>query len=60
MRDKCISRKAHRVPQYVPSRYNDNLNLTVGYKSTFNSSSPGELRMDGFMISFVYGRLKSE
>jgi hypothetical protein len=34
---------------------NDNLNLTVGYKSTFNSSSPGELRMDGFMISLVYG-----
>jgi hypothetical protein len=48
---------------------NSNLNLTVGYKSTFNSSSPGELRMDGFMISLVYGwhpliegmrRLKSE
>ncbi len=34
---------------------NENLNLTVGYKSTFNSSSPGELRMDGFMISLVYG-----
>ena len=34
---------------------NSNLNLTVGYKSTFNSSSPGELRMDGFMISLVYG-----
>jgi hypothetical protein len=48
---------------------NDNLNLTVGYKSTFNSNSPGDLRMDGFMISLVYGwhpliegmkRLKSE
>jgi len=34
---------------------NDNLNLTVGYKSTFNSSNAGDLRMDGFMISFVYG-----
>ncbi len=34
---------------------NQNLNLTVGYKSTFNSSSPGELRMDGLMISLVYG-----
>jgi hypothetical protein len=34
---------------------NDNLNLTVGYKSTFNSNNPGDLRMDGFMISFVYG-----
>jgi hypothetical protein len=47
----------------------DNLNLTIGYKSTFNSSNPGDLRMDGFMISLVYGwhpliegmkRLKSE
>jgi hypothetical protein len=34
---------------------NDNLNLTVGYKSTFNSSNAGDLRMDGFMISLVYG-----
>jgi len=34
---------------------NDNLNLTVGYKSTFNSNNPGDLRMDGFMISFTYG-----
>jgi hypothetical protein len=34
---------------------NDNLTLTAGYKSTFNSSSPGELRMDGLMISLVYG-----
>jgi hypothetical protein len=48
---------------------NENLNLTVGYKSTFNSNSPTELRMDGFMVSLVYGwhpliegmkRLKSE
>ena len=48
---------------------NPNLNLTVGYKSTLNDSAPGDLRMDGFMISLVYGwhpiiegakRLKSE
>jgi len=48
---------------------NDNLNLTVGYKSTVNDSDPGDLRMDGFMVSLVYGwhpliegmkRLKSE
>ena len=48
---------------------NDNLNLTVGYKSTVNDSAPGDLRMDGFMVSLVYGwhpllegskRLKSE
>jgi len=34
---------------------NDNLTLTVGYKSTFNSSNPDELRMDGLMISLTYG-----
>ena len=34
---------------------NSNLNLTVGYKSTINDSAPGDLRMDGFMISLVYG-----
>ena len=48
---------------------NDNLNVTVGYKSTVNDSAPGDLKMDGFMISLVYGwhpivegmkRLKSE
>ena len=48
---------------------NDNLNLTVGYKSTVNDSAPGDLRMDSFMVSLVYGwhplvegarRLKSE
>ena len=49
---------------------NDNLNLTVGYKSTLNSSSdPTALRMDNFMVTLVFGwhpllegarRLKSE
>jgi len=48
---------------------NDNLNLTFGYKSTVNDNAPGDLRMNGFMLSFVYGwhpliegsrRLKSE
>jgi hypothetical protein len=48
---------------------NDNLNLTVSYKSTFNDTAPGDLRMDNFMITLVYGwhpllegakRLKSE
>ena len=34
---------------------NDNLNLTVGYKSTLNDSSPGDLRMDSFMVSLVFG-----
>jgi hypothetical protein len=34
---------------------NENLNVTVGYKSTINDSAPGDLKMDGFMISFVYG-----
>jgi hypothetical protein len=48
---------------------NDNLNLTVGYKSTINDGAPDALRMDGLMVSLVYGwhpviegmhRLKSE
>jgi hypothetical protein len=34
---------------------NDNLNLTVGYKSTINDSAPGDLRMDAFMVTLVYG-----
>jgi hypothetical protein len=34
---------------------NDNMNLTVGYKSTMNDSAPDALRMDGFMITLVYG-----
>jgi len=48
---------------------NDNLNLTFGYKSTVNDNAPGDLQMDSFMISLVFGwhplvegmkRLKSE
>jgi hypothetical protein len=48
---------------------NSNLNLTFGYKSTINDSAPGDLKMDSFMITLVYGwhpliegskRLKSE
>ncbi len=34
---------------------NENLSVTVGYKSTVNDSAPGDLKMDGFMISLVYG-----
>jgi len=34
---------------------NDNLNLTVGYKSTINDSAPTDLRMDGIMVTLVYG-----
>jgi hypothetical protein len=34
---------------------NDNLNLTVGYKSTVNDSAPGDLRMDAFMVTLVFG-----
>ena len=36
-------------------KINDNLNLTVGYKSTVNDSDPGDLRMDAFMVTLVYG-----
>jgi hypothetical protein len=48
---------------------NENLNLTVGYKSTINDSAPTDMRMDGFMVTLVFGwhpivegmrRLKSE
>jgi Putative MetA-pathway of phenol degradation len=48
---------------------NENMNLTVGYKSTVNDSAPTDLRMDGFMVTLVFGwhpivegmrRLKSE
>jgi hypothetical protein len=34
---------------------NDNLNLTVGYKSTINDDAPGDLSMDGFMATLVFG-----
>jgi len=48
---------------------NENLNLTVGYKSTVNDDDPGDLRMDSLMVTLVFGwhpliegsrRLKSE
>jgi len=47
----------------------ENVSLTLGYKSTVNDGAPGDLQMDGFMISLVNGwhpiiegmrRLKSE
>ena len=34
---------------------NENLGLTFGYKSTVNDKAPEDLRMDGFMVSFVFG-----
>lgn len=34
---------------------NNNLNLTMGYKSTLNDEAPGDLRMDSFMITLVFG-----
>jgi hypothetical protein len=34
---------------------NKNLNLTIGYKSTVNDDAPGDLRMDNFMVSLVFG-----
>jgi hypothetical protein len=34
---------------------NDNLNLTFGYKSTINDNDPGDLKMDAFMVTLVYG-----
>jgi hypothetical protein len=34
---------------------NDNLSLTVGYKSTVNDSEPADMRMDAIMVSLVFG-----
>jgi len=34
---------------------NDNLSVTAGYMSTVNDSDPGDLQMDRFMVSLVYG-----
>jgi hypothetical protein len=34
---------------------NENLNLTFDYKSTINDDAPDALRMDGFMVTLVYG-----
>jgi len=34
---------------------NDNINLTLGYKSTINDNGSRDLRMDSFMFTFVYG-----
>jgi hypothetical protein len=39
----------------VGYQINDNLGLTVGYRSTVNDSAPEDLRMDRFMVSLVYG-----
>jgi hypothetical protein len=48
---------------------NENIGLTFGYKSTVDDSAPGDLQMDGFMVTLVSGwhplvegarRLKSE
>jgi hypothetical protein len=48
---------------------NDNLNLTAGYKTTVDDNNAGDLQMDCFMVTLVYGwhpmvegmkRLKSE
>ncbi|HQR17509.1 MAG TPA: transporter [Gemmatimonadales bacterium] len=34
---------------------NDNIQATVGYMSTINDSEPGDLQMDGFRASVVFG-----
>jgi hypothetical protein len=34
---------------------NENLNLTFGYKSTLDDDGPGDLQMDVFMFSLVFG-----
>jgi hypothetical protein len=39
----------------VGYQINENLALTFGYKSTVNDSAPDALRMDGFMVTLVFG-----
>ena len=34
---------------------NENLGLAFGYKSTFNDSAPGDLRMDAFTVTLISG-----
>jgi hypothetical protein len=34
---------------------NENLNLTFGYKTTINDEASNALKMDGFMVTLVYG-----
>ncbi|WPL19230.1 hypothetical protein Thiowin_04340 [Thiorhodovibrio winogradskyi] len=34
---------------------NDNLQLTFGYKSTLNDNKPGDMQMDSFNFSLVFG-----
>jgi hypothetical protein len=36
-------------------KINDNLNLTAGYKATVNDSAPGDMQMDSFMVTLVFG-----
>ena len=36
-------------------KINDNLGLTCGYMSTVNDKAPGDLQMDGFKVTLVYG-----
>lgn len=36
-------------------KINDNVNLTVGYKTTVHDSAPDALRMDNFMVTLVFG-----
>ena len=33
----------------------DNINLTLGYMATVNDSAPGDMQMDKFMMSLVFG-----
>jgi len=34
---------------------NNNVSLTFGYKSTVNDNAPGDLKMDNFMVTLVFG-----
>lgn len=34
---------------------NHNINLTAGYRATVNDNNPGDMSMDSFMLTLVYG-----
>ena len=54
---RCRREKLNNIGLGITLGYqiNDNINLTFGYKSTINDDDPSDLRMDMFMVSFVFG-----
>ena len=55
--DTSMGSKLNNIALGITLGYqiNDNLNLTFGYKSTINDDAFDASRMDGFMVTLVYG-----